>query len=208
MSPDNHDQSNPYDFFLKNNPGPGKQPLLSSNRSFKQRVIIVGGGGLLLIILIIIGASFIGGTPNAASLTSIAEQQNELIQLSSKAANNAVQPSTQNLAINIDLSLTTSQQALLSYLKSHGKSVGANTLTADNSASTTNQLSSATNAGDYDNVFIQIIQNLLSSYSGSIKQTFEQSSTPTQRQILNAEYETAQTLIDQANISAKDLGSS
>lgn len=207
MPPDNHNQSNSYDFFMNNQHSPKKPALLSGNRSFKQRIIIVVGGGLLLIILVIIGAAFIGGTPNTASLTTLAQQQNELITLSGSASTLATQPTTQNLAVNINLGLTTEQQTLLAYLKTHGDSVSSKTLSVGNSATATSQLTAATSAGNYDSVFIQLMQSQLSSYSSSLKQIYMQSSSVTQRQLLNTDYIDAQILIDQANSSASSLGS-
>ena len=201
------DQS-PYDFLL--NPAPAAKPSKIAGKlplphdPFLRRIVIILGGGIGLVIVVAILASIIfGGTSASANLTTLAQQQNELIRIATAASNQAVSQTTKNLAINTQLVLTTDQEQLLAYAKKHGLSIGTKELAGTKSTDTDTQLSNALAASNYDVVFIQIVQSQLTTYQALVKQTFTAIHDNLGRQLLNNDYTAASALLAQATTTSQ-----
>src|ERR1035437_6449489 len=117
-------QSSPnpdYNFFLS--PPPAPKPSLLSSASMKQRIIFVVGGGLILIIMVFVLYSVLTKKPSITSLVSLAQQQSEIIRVSTESSAGNTNQATKNLAINLQLALTTNQQQLLAYLLKNSQKV-------------------------------------------------------------------------------------
>lgn len=197
-----------YDFFMNPAPPP-KRSLIPTGSSLKQRVIVVVGGGVALMILIIIFSSvFLGNHTNTTSLVTIAQQQNELVRVATEGDQQATQQTTKNLVLNIELGLTTNQQQLLAYLKKVGQTPSTKELAATQSATTDQQLTAAAAASNYDPVLVGILQNQLTKYTQTLKQTFAATKSTTQRQLINTDYEAAVLLLKQANSASTALAGS
>ncbi len=198
----------PYDFLLNPASVP-KSKLVSKvplpRDPFLRRVVIVLGGGIGLIIVIALLAGVIFSGGSGSSLTTLAQEQNELIRIATAAANQATVQTTKNLAVNTQTILTTNQQQLLAYAKKHGQSIGTKQLGLTKSSATDTQLANALAASNYDTVFIQITQAQLTTYSKLLKQTFSSTSNATGKQLLRADYAAAGALTTQAGSAASAL---
>jgi hypothetical protein len=204
-----------YDFFLNPPPAPKKSKIPipipnvpGTKDPFIRKVIMIGGGGLLLIIIVAVLASLIfGGKNNSATLVTLAQQQNEMIRVATEAAPNISQQTAKNLDQDVGLSLTTSQEQLLAYLKNHGQKVGTKELALTQSTATDTQLTNAEAASNLDAVFTQIMQQQLQAYMQGIKQDYNASKNTALRQLLNTEYSVSVLLLNQANNTATALQS-
>jgi hypothetical protein len=194
---------NRYDFFL--NPPPKPKPSLVpsipgvKDPFLKKILVLVGGGTLLIIIVVVLASVIFGGSSNSAELIKLAQQQNEMVRVSTEATPLATQQPAKSLAISVELSLTTSQQQLLTYLKQHHQKISSNELLLSKSAATDLQLTNAKAASNYDNVFAQIIQTQLQAYTSAIKQDFAGTSNAALQQLFRTEYQGGTLLLTQAN---------
>lgn len=200
---------NPYEFFL--NPAApskvklaGKLPLPKD--PFLRRVAIVVGGGVVLIIAVIILATVIfGGASAPAGLLGIAQDQNELIRISTNVGEEVTAQTTKNLAVNAELILTTEQQQLVTYAGQHGQKISTKQLTLTKNTATDTQLTNAQAASNLDAVYIQITQSQLTAYRTALKQAFDATTSSTARQLLSTDYSAAATLLTQAGSAATSL---
>ena len=80
---------------------------------------IIGGGGLVLAILAVILTSVFAKGDNSASLTSLAQTQQEIIRIAAMGEKGAETENIRGLAYNVDLSVSTSQSQLLAYMSTH-----------------------------------------------------------------------------------------
>ena len=191
-----------YDFFLNPPPAPKKSKLPSvpgvKDPFLKKVIMLIGGGILLIIVVIVLSSVLLGNKDNVTSLIKLAQEQNELIRVAGEATSGAVQQTTKSLAVSTQLSLTTSQQQLVNYLKTRGHKVSTKQLALTQSKATDTQLTNATAASNFDPVFTQILQQQLQTYTQDIKHDFNGTSNTTLRQLLNTEYMGGTVLLAQA----------
>lgn len=164
--------------------------------------IIVGLIGAIVLIILI--STLLGNNTSAGGLITIAQEQNELIRVSTEATGNASLQGTQNLIANIELSITTEQQDLLAYLKSIGKEPSQSTLALTKNSATDSALTTAQTNGNYDSTFMTIIRGELRAYSIALKQTFASTTNTAQRQLINNDYKAANILIAEANSTSNN----
>lgn len=187
-----------YNFILSPAQKP-KRSLLPSGNSTAQRALIVLGGLFVLVIIIVIFASLFSGGGNInTSLTSLAARQNELARIAGEGTQQAVGQSTKNFAISAQLSLSSDQQQLVTYIKTQGHKVGTKELSADQNAKTDNQLATAAAASAFDSTFSTIMQNELNTYIQELKSTYSKATKANAKALLNQEYQNAQLLLKQA----------
>jgi hypothetical protein len=187
-----------YDFIMSPAPPPKKSLVpLPTNSSLLQRIAIAGGGLIILIIIIIVFASLLKGGGNNSALVSIAQQQNELIRIATLGTQQATDQSAKNFAQSTELSLTTEQQQLLTYLKTNGTKVSTKQLGLTKNAKTDTTLSAAQAASTFDSTFEQVMQSQLTSYAQSLKTTFGNTTGPKARQLLSNDYSAANLMLQQ-----------
>ena len=196
-APQNHTPD--YDFIVNPAAVPKKSLIpIPTGGSMLQRAAVVGGGLVILLIIIIIFASLLsGGSNNTAPLVSIAQQQNELIRVATVGTLQTSDQAAKNFAVASELSLTTDQQQLLTYLKGQGHKVSSKQLIATKSTKTDGELSAAEAASTFDSTFEQIMQTGLTTYTQSLKTTFASTTGPNARKLLNSDYSAAVLLLQQ-----------
>ena len=124
MPPVSQPPQGSYDFFLNTTPQKRKLVPFNSNKPIKNNIMFIVGGGLAIIVFIILLSSlFLGKNNDSASLITLTQQQNELARVATEGTTDAVQQTTKNLAVNVELSLTSDQKQLLAYLKKTGTTV-------------------------------------------------------------------------------------
>jgi hypothetical protein len=207
MYPDySNGSGNPYEFIMNPNTAPKKTPLgtiVPSNNPFIMRIVILVGGAVALMIVLAIGISlFSKGGLNTVPLVGMAQTQAELVRVSTEGTTSAVQQSTKNLAINVELTMMTQQQQTVSFLSKHGRKVAAKELILKKSAQTDLQLTNAKEQSTYDQAFSQIIQASLKTYASSLQQTYNSTTSPSERNLLSTFYAQTQLLLKQTPVQA------
>ena len=200
MQPDN----NPYDFFMGGGP-PQKQSFASgAGSSIKKRIMIVAIGGAIFILIIIIAFSLLFGGKGSGveTLLSIAKQQTELIRIAEAGSTKARGTVAQNLAITTKLSVSTSQQELLAYMKKQGLTADPKELLPVKNAKTDEALTAAEQNNRYDETFTQIIKEELTKYQAAIKKAHTETTSQTGKQILTGAFDHAGILLNEPTAQA------
>jgi hypothetical protein len=170
-----------YDFIV-NTQKPQKHPVslpsLPQSNSPLIRGAYVTAGILILLILFVIIKGIIVGPPKLDSFVKIVQDQQELIHITSNVSteNSNIQQSLStgnlNLATTIDLSVTSNQSAVMSYLSKSNFKVSTNTLNLGVNKSTDTELTNAQTAGTFNQVFDQVLTSELNSYVSALKSAF------------------------------------
>jgi flagellar basal body-associated protein FliL len=185
---------------------PKARRSLPGGKSLLGRLIIAFGGLLVLIILFSVVKGLL--TPKVFSLpsfVSVAQDQQEMIHLATTASQqqaNGLSTANKNFAVTAQLSLTSAQSQLLTYVQNNHKKISSKSLNLKVSASTDSQLTASAAGGNYDQTFQQIMQTQLTNYEQALKQAYAQTKGPKGRQLLSNEYNGAQLLLKQLNSPA------
>lgn len=192
-------QQNPYAFIMDDKPNQPKRSLLPSGGSKGARLGLMAVGGLVVLVIgfMLVSLLFGGDKNKAQQLLSIAQQQTELIRVADLTERQtAVQrTSTQALAINTSLSLTSSQQQILPLLKKAGMKNYEKKLELTKSSKTDQQLAAAVQDNNYDQVFTDVITTGLKKYQTSLKQLYSTTKSTKEKQILQSAYKDASVLM-------------
>jgi hypothetical protein len=183
---------------------PTGRPSLSGNKLMPFRVLAIGGGLFALLIVFIVLKSLLGGNGIGPDFIAVAQDQQELIHLTSTITQQNDQAATlstinQNFAITTQASITSEQTQLLSYLKANHISVSTKLLSLKVSSSLDSQLSAASATSNYDQTFQQISQTLLATYQQDLRRAYAQNKGPVGRQLLNNFYNASALLNKQLN---------
>lgn len=188
---------NPYDFIV-NPTTPPKKSGFSGGGNSMRLLLLVGGGALIVVILGVIFASVFSKGGNTASLTSLAQEQQELIRVAALGEQQATSESTKALAYTVDLGVGTSQTQLLTYLSAHGVKVKAAQLSLAKDASTDKQLADAQATGTYDSALQKILAAQLQAYISSLQKAYKSAQTAQLKQLISTDFTTAKLLLVQA----------
>lgn len=187
-----------YDFFMSPTSSLPKKFNLPGGQSLPKRLLVIGGGLVALIIIIIVLSSLLGSSGNTTQLIAVVQDQNELVRVATEASSQqSAEQTTQNLAQSVQLSLTSAQQQLLTYMKSNGRKVGTAQLTATKDAKTDQELTAAEAASNFDPIFAQVMQTGLQSYAQDIKAAYA-AAGPKGKALLQTDYNGAQLLLTQS----------
>ncbi|HSX31215.1 MAG TPA: hypothetical protein VLE99_04825 [Candidatus Saccharimonadales bacterium] len=194
-----HTGHNPYEFIV--NPAtPPKRPFsfsLGGGSLVKRLAVIVGGVALLVIVGSIV-LSTVLPKGNAAGLIAIAQRQQEIVRIAADATGQAGQQDTLNFVTNTQVSITSSQQQMLSYLTTHGVKISSQLLAADQDSQTDAQLDNAASANNYDAAVAQNLTAQLQAYEILLQNTYKSSSNKQTKDLLQTCYDSAAKLVEQA----------
>ena len=190
----------PYDFIVNPSAPPSRSRLPGGN-SVVTRSLLVLGGVLVLLVIFIIGKNLLlVDSTNTPLLTTAVSQQQELIHLSGKAVlEPTIDPTTKNFALTTQLTLTSQQQQLLTYLNGQGHKIAPKQLASRVSLATDQQLTAAATDSTYDATFRQIMQTDLTAYKQTLEQAFSKTSGAVGQALINKDHESAQLLLQQLN---------
>jgi len=195
-----HTGHNPYEFIMS--PNMPKRRVVGGN-SFVMKIALLVGGAVLLMIVIAVVMSALGPKSVTPQLTAIAEQQQEIIRIATNAARQTSGTDTTNFVTNVALSVTSSQNTVVTYVTSHGTKLSTKVLALKQNSKTDSLLSSAANAGTYDSTVRSTLTDQLTSYEGELRKTYKATSNKKVQQLLQNCYNAASKLLDQAkNIAA------
>ncbi len=194
-------QAQPYDFITHpGEPAGGKAFTLPGSNSTGMRAVYVAGGLLVLLIAFLIVKAILNHNPGLATMTGIAQDQQELIHLSTAASGQPSLTTTdQNFAATSQLSVGSSQAAIIKYIVGSGSKLKIKTLNLKVSSSTDAQLASAVTAGIYDQTFKTIMNSELAAYENDLKLAYNGTTDKTKRALFSSDYSQAQLLLTQLN---------
>jgi hypothetical protein len=213
VSPENspsHPQA--YDFIV-NPAAPAKHssslglPSLPSSNSKAIRMAYVAVGILILIILFVIVKGIVVGKPNFTSFVKVAQDQQQLISIASGVSSNNSTSSTAqqslstgnlNLAATVNLSISSDQSRVLSYLSKNHFKTSSKTLDLGVSNSVNTELTNAQTSGTYNQVFQQVIISSLNSYISDLNGAYN-GAGKNGKVILHNDYIQAKLLLTSAN---------
>lgn len=193
--------TNPYEF-ITNPQKPSRPPLMSfsggSGNGVGMRIAVFGGGIVILIIIMVALSSLLKGPSNVPNMKVVAEDQAELIRVTTLAtqdeSNDISQSTTLYFAMNANLTISSAQQKLLAFLAAHGAKPSTATLALKTNNQTTQTLAAAAASSTYDTTFLTAMQGDMSSYMSDLKVAYAASKNPQEQQLLKGDYQSAQLL--------------
>jgi hypothetical protein len=189
---------NAYEFIMEPN---SKRPGAFGGRgsgSFGKRIAVVAV--LLLVIIIGMFVAFSAFKPKSSTpqLVAILQRQQEIIRIATAATNQINTQSTSNFVINTQLTVTTSQTQVATYLQEHGRKVKAKELALDQDAKTDTLLSNAQSAGNYDRILTSTLTTQLETYEGLLQDTYKTTVSTSTKQLMKKNFTAVEDLLDQA----------
>jgi hypothetical protein len=177
----------PYHFIM-NEPHTPKKGLLPSpnHSSLKSRILIALGLGTILVIVAILFSSLVLGNKdkNAQSLISLVAQQQEIVRVSDLALKSATDSSTKAYAETVKLSVATQQAELTTYLTKQKQKITPLQIAAKKDVKTDAALEAALKNNRFDDTYMEIIKEDLTTYQASLESSYNAASTPTAKTIL------------------------
>jgi hypothetical protein len=189
------DQS-PYDFMNTGEPIPQKSGF-GGNMSFRAKLLILIGGAIALMAVaaIVIGFFIKSGGATIEQTRAIAAQQTELIRIADIGVKKAHSETAKNLAFTTKTTLTSDQQATLSYLTSQKQKVSSKDLATSKSSKTDIQLTQAEQTNQFDDVFIQIMKQKLADYQTKVKTAYDGATSKKAKAVLADNYNHVSALL-------------
>lgn len=186
---------NPYDFILAGPPKPKKKLIPGGDGSFKQRIILVIGAafGLMLILYVIFGL-ILGGS-GSTGLVNIAQQQSEIIRISTAGSTQVRDAPTANFTQNVLLTTTSAQQQTISFLDKNGKKLKEKDLGLLKSSKTDQDLATAEQNGKYDSALLEVLVAQLKDYQASLSDNFKSSGSQKQKVLVESFYKQVTDLL-------------
>ncbi len=184
--------------FIMNPAKPHKPALIAGGSALKRGGIIAGGLAILVILAIVVASIFSSGKNTAKVFIPVMQQQTELIRITTAAGLVTTQQNTQALTNAVNLSLTSAQQQLATYLSQNHQKIKPATLALAHNKTADTQLTNAQANDTYDSTLNGILQNDLNSYSQALKTAYAANPGPKGRQLLSKQYDAAQLLLKQA----------
>jgi len=196
-------QPHDYSFILNPEKPTRKRGLPGSSSSMLVRIGIVAGGLLILLIIFSILKSALAGHPNTTGFITAAQEQQELIHLSTNASQQTGLSTTNlNSALTTQLSLTSGQHDILAYLQNNHVKVKTKLLNLQVSKTLDEQLTTAAAASTYNQTFHDVMKSKLTAYALTLKQTYAHTKGPKGRALLSQQYDAAQLLLQQLDTPA------
>jgi hypothetical protein len=197
-------QPHEYEFIVN----PGKPPrrslnLLPTGAPPILRVIIAIGGLLVLLILFLIIKGFLSGGGNTDALTTVAQDQQQIIHLATNATQQtALSPDNLAFSETAQITMTSAQTQLVSYLRTNGHKVGVKTLSLKVSTNLDTELKTAAGNSTYNDTFKQTMRSQLNDYQQALREAYKQTSGPKGRKLLSNQFTGSQLLLQQLNAPA------
>lgn len=201
-SPANND---PYNFIMQPDTKK-KNGLKLGGGNLPVTIGIIVGGAAILMIFVILIANLIGGSGSSSksNLISLAQTQNEIVRVSGKAESAAKIRAVRNLAVTIDMSLTSQQQQVIGVLTKNGVKLDKQDLQLKQNGQTDQRLTSASSTNTFDKEYAKIMQEALGNYVTSLRQINTTSKSNTERQLTKEYITQTELLIAQIPHSVSD----
>lgn len=193
----NHNGHNPYEFIFNGSQQP-KQGLLGG--SLLKRSLVIVGGLVVLAIIAAIAISLLTPKDNSfAQLTSVLQEQQEIVRVADITDKSASTTDLKNLAVNVSLGVGTNKVSLQKYLTTRKVKINDTILAAKKDSKTDTLFANAKAASAFDKTAAQTIQSLLVTYRANLNSTYQTVKGTKARAELQTSYQTADLLITEAN---------
>lgn len=202
--------NNPYDFIV-NPDKPQRRPLLNlggSNMTIRialVAVVIV----VIIVIILVVGSLFSSSGSNVTNMTSVAQDQAELIRVATEATQDQStdinQTTTLYFADNCLLAVSSEQQRLLSFLTAHGAKLTTAKLALKQNSHTDTELQAAAASSTYDSAFLTAMQGDMGTYMSDIKVAYNASQNPQEKSLLATDYKDASLLTQQLTTAISNV---
>jgi predicted outer membrane protein len=190
--------NNNFDFIMNPAQAPHKSPF-GGGSSMATRALVVVGGLFLLIIIIAVAVNVFaksGASFDKSAVLSVAQDQTEIIRLSTIGVQNSVSQNNKNFSVTTQLGMATEQQNLLAYLATKGYKPNPKSLLLKQSSKTTTLLESATSSSTFDVAYTGVMQQELQAYKQDLTKAYN-SAGDSAKPVLKANYTTADLLLTQ-----------
>lgn len=196
MNPQEH---NPYDFIMNPAAPPPKKRLQvgGPNALMIKIGLIIGAVIAAMILVTVLINLFTGGKTSTDELRLLAQTQQELIRVASTGESDARNQNVKNFAKNAQLTITSQQVKALGYLASKDVDMKEKELNLKLNAATDKQLEQAEQTSTFDNVFLQVMQQSLESYSNELQTLYGSTSNTTVKKLLKDNFDQTQLLRQQ-----------
>lgn len=190
---------NPYEFIVASTAGQTRTRfgLGLASGSFLMRLGLILGGVIVLAITAAILVSIFAPKGSTPGLTQAAEQQEEIIRVSGLATKQVTGQDAGNFVANVNITIASSQQQVIAYLGNHGVKIPPKTLALSKNSQTDMLLANAASAGNYDSVVAQTLADEIKTYQNLLHTTYQQTSSPQAKQLLQSSFNSANTLLKQ-----------
>jgi hypothetical protein len=182
---------NPYTFITNPAGAPVKKPGFSGGvNDMQRRIIIVAGLVVLLIICAVVFSSIISNANkgNLAQLTSVLQDQAEIVHIAALMPAEAVNQSTKNVTATVTVTMPSAESQLLSLIKKEGHKISTTQQDAKELKSIDNQINTAIQVSQYDQVFLGILQTQLTQYENDLKAAYAAKPNIAQANLLKTDY--------------------
>lgn len=196
LMPDDQGHHPSYDFIM--NPGAKPKGGLFKGGDKKQRLLItvIAGGIGLVVVFIVLNLLFGGSGGSTDRLNGLVQQQTELIRVASLGEQDATDDTAKNLAITVELSLTSAKSQTTTTLSKVGGKLNTKLVGAKKDSATDEALAAAKKANRFDDVFVATMKEELTDYQAELKDFFNSTSSNTEKTLLQQLYKDAGVLID------------
>jgi len=184
ISPSGQSGGSDYDFITNASKSPQKSNMFNGKNTLQRVAVVVG---LLVIVLIVfsIGRSLLGGKSNTPQFLSVAQNQQQIIELS----NNALQVSgltleNRNFAVTTKVSVASDQKLILNYLKNKKFKTNDQLLNKTIDAKASKKLADSIANNTYNDTFKTIMQEKLQLYQDSLVSAYQSSKTANTKKVL------------------------
>ena len=194
-------EQNPYGFIMDDKPPKKSGSLfkLPGGGSKKTRIILLISGVFLLLIVgwMLISLISSGNKAQNEKLIGLAQGQTEIIRVAKIGSNSQSvrQTETRNLAVNTSVVIETNKNAITALLAANKKKVKEKQLNATANKKIDAELEVATSNNTFDDTFNTILKGLLSEHQKQIKDAYDSSSSKSEKETLQASYNTVTVLL-------------
>jgi hypothetical protein len=182
--------NDPYSFLHEQKPvrtGPSKQQIL---------LIAVVAGVVVTLLAILFFVLFGSGSGND-ELVSIAARQKEIIRVATLGNDSARSSNAKSMAITTTYAMTTANSDTLKYLRTQNRRPTATELGKYKSSKTTSALTSAKQAGQFDQTFVPKLRQELTDYQEAVVAESKIAPTRAEKDLLKKLYDQSVLLLKQ-----------
>jgi hypothetical protein len=182
--------------FIMNPDKPPRKPLFPGGRSVIGRLALVLIGLFIILIVFVVIRGFFSNNTNMEMFVSLAQKQQEIIHLTTNAAEQDDLPeTTRNFVVTAQLSLSSTQKELLTYMDSNGSGINTKLLNQTVNAGLDEELAAAVSNSSYDRVFREILKEQLVDYQQALERTFDNTDGPNGQKILEDAFQESELLL-------------
>ncbi len=202
--------NNSYDFIMS--PEGAQKPgnVFGAGSSKKSRIIIVAIGIALLIVLFMVGSYFLtrASKQTTARMVEVVQEQAEIIRVADIGVQKARTSATKDFAVNVRLSVETSQKEILTLLRKRGHKLNIQVLGKKENTKTDQALNDAFLTNRFDDTFSETIRGQLITYRKHLQETYNGSTNKIEKGALAKNFKDVSTLLGVDTTTENSSGTS